>query len=393
MKIISFLKDFIRAGKQIQDLESRLDELQVRTRDIQDRVHDMLPRVADTQIRAHDAQDRAYDILWQQKTSNHQREMLFWEIYKREGETLEETKLRFFRELPKASGNARKNQLVLSALLKEICTLCEENGINYWLDFGTLIGAVRHEGFIPWDDDIDLGMMRKDAEKLEAVLKALPGERYLFRKSFINHKDEGIIQIFQIRYPDTKWGKAISCIDVFIYDYCNNYNENIFTEFMGIKQRLYECSRQFPVTVGPYKDDKNRDSDLQGKYKTFQEENNSLLDVSVDDGEYIVFGLDNMRYVYHKDKHIFKKHMIFPLKKLTFEGYGYNVPNQYMKYVMPMYGDIFSLPSDMLSHEHVKLSGEDEKILDKMVEKYCEKHMDSECLNQNGGTIKIQEDK
>lgn len=59
----------------------------------------------------------------------------------------------------------RKVQLTQLEIAKEIKRVCEENDIRFFINDGTFLGAVRHGGFIPWDDDMDLGMMRKDYEK------------------------------------------------------------------------------------------------------------------------------------------------------------------------------------------------------------------------------------
>lgn len=61
----------------------------------------------------------------------------------------------------------RKAQLKMLELLKFLNKICTENNLTYWLDSGTLLGAVRHGGFIPWDDDIDVCMPYKDAVVLK----------------------------------------------------------------------------------------------------------------------------------------------------------------------------------------------------------------------------------
>lgn len=67
----------------------------------------------------------------------------------------------------------RQTQLVLLHLLHVIDRICSENGIRYWLAWGSCLGAMRHDGFIPWDDDMDIGLSVKDFKRL---IKLLPRE-------------------------------------------------------------------------------------------------------------------------------------------------------------------------------------------------------------------------
>ena len=65
----------------------------------------------------------------------------------------------------------RNVQLIQLEIAKEVKRICEQNNISYFMDGGTLLGAVRHKGFIPWDDDLDFGFTRDNYEKFIATAK------------------------------------------------------------------------------------------------------------------------------------------------------------------------------------------------------------------------------
>jgi lipopolysaccharide cholinephosphotransferase len=66
--------------------------------------------------------------------------------------------------MSKETINVKDLKKIQLDILDYFDSFCKKNKINYWIDCGTLLGAIRHKGYIPWDDDIDVGMMRKDYE-------------------------------------------------------------------------------------------------------------------------------------------------------------------------------------------------------------------------------------
>ena len=64
----------------------------------------------------------------------------------------------------------RKLQLSELSVFKDFIKICEENNLQYFLFAGCAIGVERHQGFIPWDDDIDIGMLREDYDKIIKIL-------------------------------------------------------------------------------------------------------------------------------------------------------------------------------------------------------------------------------
>lgn len=136
-------------------------------------------------------------------------------------------------------------QKVSYDILLEIDRICKKYDIGYMLVAGTALGAVRHQGFIPWDDDLDIGMTRHDYERfIEALKEDLP-EDYYFHCFETDPKYNVVIPQMKIRKKNT-YIKEVNfllrnkCegnglfVDVFVYDHISDkaYINNLFRCFM-----------------------------------------------------------------------------------------------------------------------------------------------------------------
>ncbi len=133
----------------------------------------------------------------------------------------------------------RKLQLIELDILLELDRICRKHKIRYWLSAGTLIGAVRHGGFIPWDDDLDVRMMRGEYERFCKVCETeLDTERFFLQ----NYKTDPEYRWFyaKMRRKGTEYlragQEAIKCmsgvsIDIFVVDNVpdNPISKKIFT--------------------------------------------------------------------------------------------------------------------------------------------------------------------
>ncbi len=230
----------------------------------------------------------------------------------------------------------------------EVDRICKEQGLKCSLYGGSVIGAVRHNGFIPWDHDIDMAMPRKDYDKLVKYLKKNPNEKIFFS----NYKSEK-------RYPNN-WGKVRLNGTVFQEKELAPLKElhngvfidlhpidNIIPLFLKLQVRI----TQFWNCVGCAKSGIYTGS--KGKkfvYKLF-----SWLPYCVIN-KFRSFGMKMFKHL--PTKYVYKvahpNNGIYPIPRCTFEdliehdfeNVKFNIPRNYDEFLRKRYGDYMQIPPE-----------------------------------------------
>ena len=134
----------------------------------------------------------------------------------------------FIDEREKGETPLRQSHLVMLRMLKIFDYLCVRHGIRYFLTGGTLLGAIRHQGFIPWDDDLDIGMTRAEYEKfVKLAVPELPNDIFFQTPETDPHYSQKSNVDARLRdnyssYDHTeienhKWHEGLQ-VDIFVYD-------------------------------------------------------------------------------------------------------------------------------------------------------------------------------
>jgi|GEM_PF-1208433 len=246
---------------------------------------------------------------------------------------------------------------ICQEVLDFVVNVCEKHDIGYWLEAGSLLGAMRHGGFLPWDDDIDMSMMRSDYHRFQEVFDIELKNHNLEKKikwRRLKHK-KNVLYFLQISYG----GFAI--LDIFPYDYVANPQENM--------EELYFAEKsKFKSNI---KNGKSYSEALEELYEN--------LDLSLEKQDYVVSGVErSVRgrfYLQNTDK-------MFPPSKVTFRGKEYCGLKDNDLHLTKQYGDWRELPKVLDRHNRIYKLRERPEINEFLVEKVNILHEINEKFNE-----------
>ncbi len=248
----------------------------------------------------------------------------------------------------------REAQKVMLVMLQAFHELCEKNQLSYWLDSGTLLGAVRHRGFIPWDDDIDVCMPREDYEKFVKIACNNLREPFLLEDE--NKNLNGFLPWARIAYlRDFKFisingneGIGLT-MDIFPMD---KIPEDIPSK---LSTKLFR--RLVLITKAGKK------SGVKGTLKNiiaaFNFKKWWLSYIKLHSKGKKIFYNYALETTFMSEKMMIPEDRIFPLRKLTFENYEFFAPKDYDFYLTSLYNDYMKIPpvEERITHGELKIIG------------------------------------
>lgn len=233
----------------------------------------------------------------------------------------------------------RRHQLRMLDMLKYIDKVCQENNIPYWLSSGTCIGAIRHGGFIPWDDDVDIEMLGQDYKRFLKIMENRADGQYVVQT---HANDAGYIHPFcKIR------DKVSEIVENPISDRDYKY-KGIFIDVF----KMEPSNSRIIALIGKYL--------FLGCWVTYKINNKTLRRIcrSVNYFWAFVVIAPIMSFINRivpttRLRHCFGSTFlkprnindIFPLHRIMFEDCEVNVPCNADKYLRNIYGDYMRLPN------------------------------------------------
>lgn len=284
--------------------------------------------------------------------------MFAWEGYRRDGEALDDAKKRFFRSLPTATGGMRLFQLGCTKLLAEFDALCEQHSLQYWMMFGTLLGAVRHGGFIPWDDDVDLAMPRDEVDRLIALVEG--DDRYAVTTIYDAYAH---CRQVRFRYAD----QNVPCfLDIFYFDWAPDAQDASASGMRTLRDEMIagmqaDGKLEFWRSEEPcLSGDDSRAKCVAGHFDGALEKAKAQgLICGREHAKAIVWSLDNMTSVQRRQTYALED--VLPAVDLPFEKTQLKAPANYDLFLRSPYGDYLELPNDIkgrfehVSHDELEL--------------------------------------
>lgn len=233
-------------------------------------------------------------------------------------------------KVPKARGALRELQLADTVLLEIFDKICKKNNLEYWLDGGTLLGQVRHQGFIPWDDDIDIGMLREDYNKsIEIFKKELPQDLFEINEGKRFYRK--VVRIILKNSPIQ--------IDIWPFDKFNKENLSE-DEKNSLRQKILNCYNLFWTKF-------SQDLIYSGEQSFPRTElanfiNEYILDNNLNFSEKPILFRGPEAWL--GERCVYDWDDFFPLKKANFEGLELPIPNSPEIFLKKYYGDYMKLP-------------------------------------------------